>query len=393
MRRAVPSARVGPPIGAATASRRRRRRQRQANDELAALADAGAVRADPAAVHLDQRLRQRQADAQAALRAVERRLRPGRTSRRCGQLRGGDADAGVAHAHHRVAALALDRERDPAAARRVLGGVDEQVREHLRQPRQVAVDRDRLGRQAGLERVAGGLDRRLGDLDRLLEHAPAAAAAPCAAASWPRAIRDTSSRSSSRCDICATWRSITSRHHATWASAGSLLRSTWTAFLIGASGLRSSCASVAMKSSFLRSASRSASSACRRSVMSMATPKVRIALPALSYSVWPRCAIQRTGPSPRTMRISCTSGTRLAIAVRRRCRNPGRSSGWIRSATLSASARSARDRRRTRRRSGATTRGRRRRGRGRRRPSARPASASSSRSRSSLRMLSACSAR
>ena len=98
-----------------------------------------------------------------------------------GQLRGGDADAGVDHAHHRVAALALDRERDPAAARRVLGGVDEQVREHLRQPSQVAVDRDRLGRQTGLERVAGGVDRRLRDLDRLLEHAPAAAGAPCAA--------------------------------------------------------------------------------------------------------------------------------------------------------------------------------------------------------------------
>ena len=53
--------------------------------------------------------------------------------------------------------------------------------------------------------------------------------------------------------------------------------------LIGASGLRSSCASVARNSSLRRSASCSASTARRRSVMSMPRPYSIVGLPSASY--------------------------------------------------------------------------------------------------------------
>ena len=121
--------------------RRRRTRCRGPSPSLCA--------STAAAVQLDQPLDQRQADAEAALRrgracvstCANRSKMRGSSSRR-------DADAGVAHADHRLA-----RRRRSAAsamcppARRVLGGVVEQVGEDLRQAR-------RIGRRATSARAA-----------------------------------------------------------------------------------------------------------------------------------------------------------------------------------------------------------------------------------------------
>ena len=60
----------------------RRRRQRQPHHELAAAPRPVAERLHRAAVHLDQRLHQGEADPQPALRAIEGRASPARTGRR-----------------------------------------------------------------------------------------------------------------------------------------------------------------------------------------------------------------------------------------------------------------------------------------------------------------------
>src|SRR4028118_1655159 len=64
---------------------------------------------------------------------------------------------------------------------------------------------------------------------------------------------------------------MTSWHHSACVEPGSSARSALTAWRMGASGLRSSCASMARNSSLRRSASRSATSACLRSVTSWNT--------------------------------------------------------------------------------------------------------------------------
>jgi len=76
--------------------------------------------------------------------------------------------------------------------------------------------------------------------------------------SLPVVIRDTSSRSSTRRTSCATCRSRRSRWRRTASPVSLARRRISSALRIGASGLRSSCASVARNSSFRRSASRSA---------------------------------------------------------------------------------------------------------------------------------------
>ncbi len=58
---------------------------------------------------------------------------------------------------------------DPPAGRGVLRGVDQQVRDDLREPRQVAFEGDRLRRQIDRQRMARRIDDRLRDLDRTLD--------------------------------------------------------------------------------------------------------------------------------------------------------------------------------------------------------------------------------
>ena len=76
--------------------------QRQADGELAAAAQAVAFDRDAAAVHLDQLADDGQADAQAALRAIERLIDLREQLEDARQHLGGNADAGVLHLEHRL---------------------------------------------------------------------------------------------------------------------------------------------------------------------------------------------------------------------------------------------------------------------------------------------------
>ena len=87
--------------------------------------------------------------------------------------------------------------------------------------------------------------------------------------SW--AMRDTSSRSSSSRDICASWRSMTSGTHRASGLEDSIAVRIAAALRIAASGLRSSWASVARNSSLRRSAACSARFASLCAVMSWST--------------------------------------------------------------------------------------------------------------------------
>jgi len=86
--------------------------------------------------------------------------------------------------------------------------------------------------------------------------------------SLPLVMRETSSRSSSSRAMWPTWRSMTSKLHCLFSSLARGERAIIAACRTGASGLRSSWASVARNSSLRRSASRSASSCRLRPVMS-----------------------------------------------------------------------------------------------------------------------------
>ena len=115
---------------------------------------------DRPAVHLDQPPHERQADAQPALRPVERAVRLREQVEHARQHVRRDADAGVADADDApapsVSRSALSQMRPPGVG--VLGRVVEQVGEHLGQPGRVAVHPDRLGGK--LDRQAGGRGRR-----------------------------------------------------------------------------------------------------------------------------------------------------------------------------------------------------------------------------------------
>ena len=91
---------------------------------------------------------------------------------------GRDAHARIAHFdhHHRhrrrlSSVRRLNAEPDAAAFVGVLGGVGEQVDQHLLQPRSVSKQKDRLQRQRHLELVPALIDQRLGRLDRPLHDA------------------------------------------------------------------------------------------------------------------------------------------------------------------------------------------------------------------------------
>ena len=122
--------------------------------------------------------------------------------------------------------------------------------------------------------------------------------------SRPWVILEISSRSSSNNAICRVCRPITSRHHArSPLEIDSDSRMT-AAFNNGASGLRSSCASIARNRSFCLSDALSDSSSTLRSVMSMANPVITLKLPCASRCSCPRAPSQRTLPSGPSTRYS-----------------------------------------------------------------------------------------
>ncbi len=160
--------------------------------------------------------------------------------------------------------------------------------------------------------------------------------------SRPLLIRETSSKSSMSRTSCAAWRDIVSVTRAAIAGSRSRRFNISIPELIGASGLRSSCASSAMNSSLRRSASRRSSSAFLRLVMStsvIATPpspcgaerygnmrsKYHLSVSAsTSRSIGVECFSTRRASSSRRHREACDSALRGACPCRSAARRRSR---------------------------------------------------------------------
>ena len=162
---------------------------------------------------------------------------------------------------------------------RIFGCVVEQIAEHLREPRRVGVDRQRLlgQREPQLDSVRldkfprhfGGVTDRRSQIGQLFFQVDLAAADP-------RHIHEIVDKPNQMVDL--------SLHHLL-NMLGGLARLVHFAQHIsplrsGASGLRSSCASVAMNSSLRRSASRSCFFEFFRSAISLAITAIALAPPA-----------------------------------------------------------------------------------------------------------------
>ena len=144
--------------------------QRQAHREAAALADARAAASDVAAVQLDEAAHQRQAQPQAALRAVRGALGLGKQVKHAGLQLRFDADAVILHMHGHLPILQLHGDLELATVRGVFGRVIEQVGQHLHQPVFVADHLRQSGREHDIEPVPARLDQRARLFDGMGDH-------------------------------------------------------------------------------------------------------------------------------------------------------------------------------------------------------------------------------
>ena len=118
-----------------------------------------------------QPLHQAQTDAQAALRAVQRTFCLREHIEHAGQQLGRNADAGVKHPQHRVAALGRHGHGDPATVVGIFGSVGQQVDHHLFQPGGIPVDPHWGFRACHSQRVAALGDQGLGAFHRARDDA------------------------------------------------------------------------------------------------------------------------------------------------------------------------------------------------------------------------------
>jgi hypothetical protein len=142
----------------------------QPHDELGPPPNPLAASIDPAVVHLDQPPHKRQPDPQPALCLLQRPIHLTEHVEDVGQLVGRDADAGVLDRHHHVAPLPLGGQPDLAPTVVVLGGVVQQVGEHLSEPGRVGVHDDRVLGQPDGQFVAHLLDQRAARLHGTAHH-------------------------------------------------------------------------------------------------------------------------------------------------------------------------------------------------------------------------------
>ena len=122
-----------------------------------ALAHAGAAHVDPAVVHFNQPVCERQADAQTAGRSIENVPFLVKHLEQVRERLGRDADPGVADAQYRVTAFHVRGHRDLSTARRELHRIVQHVREHLYEAGRIAVNPDRRRRRLHIESMLGSL--------------------------------------------------------------------------------------------------------------------------------------------------------------------------------------------------------------------------------------------
>src|SRR5262245_54771969 len=110
---------------------RGRQDAREAHGECGATPGALARGGDRAAVQLDERLHEREPDAEPAVSAVDRALALDEQVKDARDYVGGDAYAGVSHSEHRRAVLGAHTHRHSASRRSVFERVADQVRDDL----------------------------------------------------------------------------------------------------------------------------------------------------------------------------------------------------------------------------------------------------------------------
>ena len=221
-------------------------------------------------MHFDQPSRQGEADAKTALRsiAIVTHLREEVEDPR--QHFRSDADTVVGDGDFGLGAARRGANMYPAAAFSVFRGVVQQVGKRLAEPRRIRVGPQRLLRQVQHQRVTMGVDHRPRVLGRTVNHR---SKVDSVGAQVDLVLRD-----------ARHVQQIVGDPHQLQqlplgGGAGFLdddrvvmaMRISSMALRIGASGLRSSCDSVARNSSLRRSASRSTRSASFRWVRSTST--------------------------------------------------------------------------------------------------------------------------
>src|SRR5436190_2221369 len=164
--------RPGAALGVRRFLSRRCRRRRQADDEGAAAIRSGAVGLDCAAVELDEASGQRQADAQAAERAVAARQELREHIEDPRQHLRRNADAGVGDRNLGGGSRFAGPDRDPAAEPGVLHGVVQDVRDRLADPRRIGVRPERMIGQIDRDRLRPRIDERSRRFDGAVHDAP-----------------------------------------------------------------------------------------------------------------------------------------------------------------------------------------------------------------------------
>ena len=246
--------------GAGAARRRRAASARSGRRTVKRLPDRGPslCAATRAAVQLDDAPDQREADAESAARALERRVDLREHLEDLVGCSGGEADAAVDDRDLDARAVALDVELD---RRRRLGEYFAALLSRFENTceSRVVIGVERRSRRPARARRARGRSASSSGIDasRSRRRAPrAASSARAARSSLPRLMRATSSRSSISRTSRRSWRCIAS---CSGCGAPRRAAARSSALPSGASGLRSSCASVARNSSLRRLTSSSRS--------------------------------------------------------------------------------------------------------------------------------------
>ena len=155
--------------------------------ELAAGALAVAADLDRAAVQRDQVAHERQADAEAGARPLERHIAlhehvedlRQHVSARC-RRRYRECGSGPGPGRPRVLAARFRDQPDVPAVRRELAGVVQQVHQHLRQADRIAIERHGLVGQRNRQRVPRRVDPRAAQLHGRIDQVSPAPGVPCA---------------------------------------------------------------------------------------------------------------------------------------------------------------------------------------------------------------------